>query len=37
MTSTKNAAMVNALQRHATVITQKSLGEAFVLTVAEGT
>jgi trehalose synthase len=31
-----NAAMVNALQRHATVITQKSLAEGFGLTVAEG-
>ncbi len=30
------AAMVNALQRHATVITQKSLAEGFGLTVAEG-
>ena len=28
--------MVNALQRHATVITQKSLAEGFGLTVAEG-
>ncbi len=32
----ENAAMVNALQRHATVITQKSLAEGFGLTVAEG-
>ena len=32
----ENAAMVNALQRHATVIAQKSLAEAFGLTVAEG-
>jgi trehalose synthase len=31
-----NAAMVNALQRHATVIAQKSLAEGFGLTVAEG-
>lgn len=31
----ENAAMVNALQRHATVITQKSLAEGFGLTVAE--
>lgn len=31
-----NAAMVNALQRHATVIVQKSLAEGFGLTVAEG-
>ena len=30
------AAMVNALQRHATVIAQKSLAEGFGLTVAEG-
>ena len=28
--------MVNALQRHATVIVQKSLKEGFGLTVAEG-
>jgi hypothetical protein len=28
--------MVNALQRHATVVTQKSLAEGFGLTVAEG-
>jgi trehalose synthase len=32
----ENAAMVNALQRHATVIAQKSLAEGFGLTVAEG-
>jgi trehalose synthase len=32
----ENAAMVNALQRHATVISQKSLAEGFGLTVAEG-
>ena len=32
----ENAAMVNALQRRATVITQKSLAEGFGLTVAEG-
>jgi trehalose synthase len=32
----ENATMVNALQRHATVITQKSLAEGFGLTVAEG-
>jgi trehalose synthase len=32
----ENAAMVNALQRHAVVITQKSLAEGFGLTVAEG-
>ncbi|MGZ3427249.1 MAG: glycosyltransferase [Polyangia bacterium] len=31
----ENAAMVNALQRHATVIVQKSLNEGFGLTVAE--
>jgi trehalose synthase len=31
-----NARMVNALQRQATVITQKSLAEGFGLTVAEG-
>jgi trehalose synthase len=31
-----NACMVNALQRHATVIVQKSLVEGFGLTVAEG-
>jgi trehalose synthase len=32
----ENAAMVNALQRNATVIAQKSLAEGFGLTVAEG-
>ena len=32
----QNAAMVNALQRHATVIAQKSLAEGFGLTVSEG-
>jgi trehalose synthase len=32
----ENAAMVNALQRHATVIAQKSLAEGFGLTVSEG-
>ena len=32
----ENAAMVNAVQRHAAVITQKSLAEGFGLTVAEG-
>jgi trehalose synthase len=32
----ENAAMVNALQRHASIITQKSLAEGFGLTVAEG-
>jgi trehalose synthase len=32
----ENAAMVNALQRRATVISQKSLAEGFGLTVAEG-
>jgi trehalose synthase len=31
----ENAVIVNALQRHATVITQKSLAEGFGLTVAE--
>jgi trehalose synthase len=31
----ENAAMVNALQRHATVVAQKSLAEGFGLTVAE--
>ena len=31
-----NAAMVNAIQRHASVICQKSLAEGFGLTVAEG-
>lgn len=32
----ENGAMVNALQRHATVIVQKSVAEGFGLTVAEG-
>ena len=32
----ENAAMVNAMQRHAAVIAQKSLAEGFGLTVAEG-
>jgi trehalose synthase len=32
----ENAAMINAIQRHATVIVQKSLAEGFGLTVAEG-
>ena len=32
----ENATMVNALQRHATIIAQKSLAEGFGLTVAEG-
>jgi len=32
----ENAAMVNALQRHATAIAQKSLAEGFGLTVSEG-
>ena len=32
----ENAAVVNAVQRHARVITQKSLAEGFGLTVAEG-
>jgi trehalose synthase len=32
----ENAAMVNSLQRHATVVVQKSLEEGFGLTVAEG-
>lgn len=32
----ENAAIVNALQRHATVIVQKSIAEGFGLTVAEG-
>ena len=32
----ENAAMVNALQQHATVIVQKSLAEGFGLTVSEG-
>jgi trehalose synthase len=31
----ENALVVNALQRHATVVTQKSLAEGFGLTVAE--
>jgi trehalose synthase len=31
----ENAAMVNALQRHATVVAQKSLAEGFGLTVSE--
>jgi trehalose synthase len=31
----ENATMVNALQRHATVVVQKSLAEGFGLTVAE--
>jgi trehalose synthase len=31
----ENAAMVNALQRHATVVVQKSIAEGFGLTVAE--
>jgi trehalose synthase len=31
----ENAAIINALQRHATVVTQKSLAEGFGLTVAE--
>jgi trehalose synthase len=34
--ASENAAMVNALQRHATIIVQKSLAEGFGLTVAEG-
>ncbi len=34
--SEENAAMVNALQRHADVVVQKSLAEGFGLTVAEG-
>lgn len=33
--SDENAAIVNALQRHATVVVQKSLAEGFGLTVAE--
>jgi trehalose synthase len=33
--SEENAAIVNALQRHATVVVQKSLAEGFGLTVAE--
>ncbi len=32
----ENAAIVNAVQRHASIITQKSLAEGFGLTVAEG-
>ena len=32
----ENAAMVNAIQRHASVVVQKSLAEGFGLTVAEG-
>jgi trehalose synthase len=32
----ENAAMVNAIQRHAAVIVQKSIAEGFGLTVAEG-
>jgi trehalose synthase len=32
----ENAAMINAIQRHASVIVQKSLAEGFGLTVAEG-
>lgn len=32
----ENAAIVNALQRHATIIVQKSLNEGFGLTVTEG-
>jgi trehalose synthase len=32
----ENAAIINAMQRHATVIVQKSLAEGFGLTVAEG-
>ena len=31
----ENAAIVNALQRHATIVVQKSLNEGFGLTVAE--
>jgi len=31
----ENATMVNAIQRHATVVVQKSLAEGFGLTVAE--
>ena len=31
----ENAAIVNALQRHATIVVQKSLAEGFGLTVAE--
>ena len=33
--SGENAAIVNALQRHATIVVQKSLAEGFGLTVAE--
>ena len=33
--SDENAAIVNALQRHATIVVQKSLGEGFGLTVTE--
>ncbi|MDQ3739653.1 MAG: glycosyltransferase [Actinomycetota bacterium] len=32
----ENAAIVNALQRHATIVVQKSLAEGFGLTVSEG-
>jgi trehalose synthase len=32
----ENAAIVNALQRHATIVVQKSIAEGFGLTVAEG-
>ncbi|MBN1171277.1 MAG: glycosyltransferase [Micromonosporaceae bacterium] len=32
----ENAAMVNALQRHASIISQKSIAEGFGLTVSEG-
>ncbi len=32
----ENAAMVNAIQRHATILVQKSLAEGFGLTVTEG-
>jgi trehalose synthase len=32
----ENTAMVNALQRHATVVAQNSLAEGFGLTVSEG-
>ena len=32
----ENAAIVNALQRHATVVVQKSIAEGFGLTVSEG-
>ena len=35
-TSRRTAAMINAIQRHAAVIVQKSLAEGFGLTVAEG-